>query len=141
MAEIDINQVRRITELPEASSLTGIEVIELVQSNSSYKTTIDKIRGASSYDTLVETILDFSKNTNYTISLTKNTTISVANAVPGDVRVINTVQSGAYSLILPSGHYKMGGWDVVTPTANNVISYTVLYDGLRYLWTRAAYEA
>ncbi len=141
MAEIDINQVRRITELPEASSLTGIEVIELVQSNSSYKTTIDKIRGAASYDTLVGTILDFSKNTNYTISLTKNTTISVANAVPGDVRVINTVQSGAYSLILPSGHYKMGGWDVVTPTANNVISYTVLYDGLRYLWTRAAYEA
>lgn len=141
MAEIDINQVRRITELPEASSLTGIEVIELVQSNSSYKTTIDKIRGASNYDTLVGTILDFSKNTNYTISLTKNTTISVANAVPGDVRVINTVQSGAYSLILPSGHYKMGGWDVVTPTANNVISYTVLYDGLRYLWTRAAYEA
>lgn len=141
MAEIDINQVRRITELPEASSLTGIEVIELVQSNSSYKTTIDKIRGASSYNTLAGTVLDFSKNVNYTISLTKNTTISVANAVPGDVRVINTVQSGAYSLILPSGHYKMGGWDVVTPTANNVISYTVLYDGLRYLWTRAAYEA
>lgn len=141
MAEIDINQVRRITELPEASSLTGIEVIELVQSNSSYKTTIDKIRGASSYNILVGTVLDFSKNVNYTISLTKNTTISVANAVPGDVRVINTVQSGAYSLILPSGHYKMGGWDVVTPTANNVISYTVLYDGLRYLWTRAAYEA
>ena len=141
MAEIDINQVRRITELPEASSLTGIEVIELVQSNSSYKTTIDKIRGALSYDTLVGTILDFSKNTNYTLSLTKNTTISVVNAGPGDVRVINTVQSGAYSLILPSGHYKMGGWDVVTPTANNVISYTVLYDGLRYLWTRAAYEA
>lgn len=141
MVEIDINQVRRITELPEASSLTGIEVIELVQSNSSYKTTIDKIRGASSYNTLVGTVLDFSKNVNYTISLTKNTTISVANAVPGDVRVINTVQSGAYSLILPSGHYKMGGWDVVTPTANNVISYTVLYDGLRHLWTRAAYEA
>lgn len=141
MAEIDISQVRRITELPEASSLTGIEVIELVQSNSSYKTTIDKIIGASSYNTLVGTVLDFSKNINYTISLTKNTTISVANAVPGDVRVINTVQSGAYSLILPSGHYKMGGWDVVTPTANNVISYTVLYDGLRYLWTRAAYEA
>lgn len=141
MAEIDSNQVRMITELPEASSLTGIEVIELVQGNSSYKTTIDKIRGVSRYNTLVGTVLDFSKNVNYTISLTKNTTISVANAVPGDVRVINTVQSGAYSLILPSGHYKMGGWDVVTPTANNVISYTVLYDGLRYLWTRAAYEA
>lgn len=71
MAEIDINQVRRITELPEASSLTGIEVIELVQSNSSYKTTIDKIRGASSYNTLVGTVLDFSKNVNYTISFTK----------------------------------------------------------------------
>lgn len=141
MAEIDISQVCRITELPEASSLAGTEVIELVQGNSSYKTTIEKIRGASSYNTLVGTVLDFSKNVNYTISLTKNTTISVANAVPGDVRVINTVQSGAYSLILPSGHYKMGGWDVVTPTANNVISYTVLYDGLRYLWTRAAYEA
>ena len=42
MAEIDSNQVRMITELPEASSLTGIEVIELVQGNSSYKTTIDK---------------------------------------------------------------------------------------------------
>ena len=81
MAEIDINQVRRITELPEASSLTGIEVIELVQSNSSYKTTIDKIRGASSYDTLVGTILDFSKNTNYTISLTKNTTIRIRSCL------------------------------------------------------------
>lgn len=137
---MDINQVKKITELPELSNLSGSEYLEVVKNNINYKVLSSILRGVTNFNTLTNTTINFKDNINYTLNLTENITINVINATPGEVRVINTSQSGEFELLLPEGHYKLSGWEVVTPTSNNIISYTVLYDGIRYLWTRAAYE-
>lgn len=131
---------RKITDLVPANTPTGAELLECVQGGVNTQITLDAIRGATRYEPLIGSLIDFASSINYTINLTSDLSINVANATTGQLRVINTTQTGAFELKLPVGHKKMGGWDIVTPTISNVISYTVLFDGVRYLWTRAAYE-
>lgn len=134
-------ETRKITDLPEYSSdISGTEVVEIVSGNTNYQCEVGRITGISSFSPLTGANIDFSQNSNFTRNLTSNLQISVSNAKPGQVRVINTTQTGAFNLLLPTSHLKMGGWDTVTPTSNNVVCYTILFDGSRYLWNRAAYE-
>jgi len=112
------------------SYLLGILQLPTVATSASYTDLINKPVRYESFITVTNGIWNYALSDK--IILTTTNLISIANITNGAIGCINTT----YDLTLPSGSKKAVDYDYIIATTGQSYTYTFLYNGVNYFWSR-----